>query len=75
MADLGHTPKRYTCDDGVRGNPIDYRAGWWAPGIFLGPAEPAAFGHICTACGCFYVPTDGAVCSNRVMGILKEKLL
>ena len=76
MADLGHTPRRYELEDGEVGNPIKYLVKWWSPGFFAhGMEDPLAIGHVCTECGCFYVPIEGQVCPNKVMEILKERVL
>lgn len=31
--------------------------------------------HHCTVCGCFYEPTEGAVCATRLSQMLKERVL
>lgn len=71
MADLEHTPLR---------TPLGALLRYFAASVpedpcFFMDKGPGAVGHVCTACGCFYVPTLRAVCSNKVMEVLKEKVL
>ena len=76
MADLGHTPRRYELKDGEAGDPIKYHVKAWFPGLLVfGFEDPMALGHVCIECGCFYVPTEGQVCPNKLMKILKERVL
>jgi len=72
MTDLGHTPRR-----DPQGGLLKYKADWWYPGpIRPSPDAGAVVGLICTACGCFYVQmTAHAVCPNRIMEVLKERML
>jgi len=66
MADLGHTPRTTPTD-----KPIRFSCG--SPsGVYVREMPPC---FICTACGCFYLPTKGGVCPNRVMEVLKERVL
>jgi len=66
MADLSHTPR-----SSPGGKPILHTPGP-PTGVYVAWMPSC---YICMECGCFYLPTEGAICGNKIVKKLKETVL